>query len=173
MPSVISVISSHHPDSEALACSITKTYNCNKPPISLTISKTELIRLLNESKDETVVFIDDTTSESKVKRSSSLDAICSERSNEAYKPHLTAILSKTIQHQLPGGRALILEIDENFGAGISAAERSQLCESLNAMTRIFIDTCGKTVFLIQLLYHLHRTGNHIVAFDANSSFTKE
>lgn len=140
MSSVISVISSHHPDSEALARSIIKTYNCHKPPTSLTISKTELTRLLNESKDETVVFIDDTTSESKVKRSSSLDVICSEHSNEAYKPHLTAIISKTIQHQLPGGRALVLEIDENFGAGISAAERSQLCESLNAMTRIFIDT---------------------------------
>lgn len=140
MPSMISVISSHHPDSEALACSIIKTYNCHKPPTSLTISKTELTRILNESKDETVVFIDDTTSESKVKRSSSLDVICSERSNEAYKPHLTAILSKTIQHQLPSGRALVLEIDENFGTGISTAERNQLCDDFNAMTRIFIDT---------------------------------
>lgn len=32
---------------------------------------------------------------------------------------------------------------------------------------------GKTVFLTQLLYHLCRTGNRIVVFDANSSFTKE
>lgn len=137
-PLMILVISAYNADSEALVSCILKCYNCNKPPKSLTISKTELTRLLNESKDETVVLIDDTTSESKVKRSSSLDVICSERSNEKYKPHNTAIISKTIQHQLPGGKALVLDIDETFG-NISAKERSELCKYLNTMTRFFID----------------------------------
>lgn len=140
MPKMILVISAHHPDSEAFAGCVVKTYNCHKPPNSLTSIKTELIRLLDEGKDETVVFIDDTTSESKVKRSSSLDVICSERSNEKYKPHNIAILSKTIQHQLPEGRALVLDIDKNFGTNISTAERNKLCDYLDEMTRIFIDT---------------------------------
>lgn len=140
IPTMILVISAHHPDSEAFAGCVVKTYNSHKPSNSLTSIKTELMRLLDEGKDETVVFIDDTTSESKVKRSSSLDVICSERSNEKYKPHNIAILSKTIHHQLPEGRALVLDIDENFGINISTAERNQLCDYLDEMTRIFIDT---------------------------------
>lgn len=136
----ILVVSTNNLDSEAMASCMLKTYNRTQPPKPLTMSKTELTQLLSESKDETIVLIDDTTSESKVKRSSSLDVICSERSSEKYKPHNIAILSKTIQHLLPSGKALVLDIEEGFGANITGAERNQLCNHLDAMTRIFVDT---------------------------------
>ena len=136
---VILTVSAGNTDSEVLADTLLRTYERYKPPKSLTISKTELVAQLRANLDETIVLRDDTTSESNVKRISALDIILGIQSDEKYKPHNIAILSRNIHHFIPVGKALPLELDENFGRGISEAERCRLQDSLSEMHRYFID----------------------------------
>ena len=126
-------------DGEALANVFLTTYDRCKAPHSLTMTKTELTKLLRAAKDETVVLCDDSTAESNVKRTSAVDTILRIRSDENYKPHHIAILSRTIHHFIPAERVLPLEMENSFGKGISAAERCQLGHSLAGMRRYFVD----------------------------------
>lgn len=137
------IISTYKKEAEALVCCFTMTYNRSQVPKPLTISKTELMKLLRESKDETVVFKDNTTSNSNVKRINSLDTILNFSSDENCKPFNIAIISNTIQYFIPPGKAIILELDENFGINCSEAERYNISESLDEMYRCFIDTFCK------------------------------
>lgn len=136
---VILTVAAQDADGEVLASVFLSTYDRCKPPRSLTMTKTELTKLLRAAKDETVVLIDDTTSESNVKRSSSLDTVLGIRSDEAYKPHNVAILSRTIHHFIPGERALPLELEEGFGKGVQTVQRCKLSQSLAEMYRYLAD----------------------------------
>lgn len=143
--SMILIISTNKTDAESLAGCFIKTYNRTQVPKSLTMSKTELMKLLKESNDETVVLKDDTTSESNVKRTSSVDTILSFSSDENCKPFNLAIISNTIQYFITPGKAVILELDENFGMNFSEAERYILSKNLDEMYRCFVDTFCKYI----------------------------
>ncbi|MDE6427205.1 MAG: ATP-binding protein [Ruminococcus sp.] len=143
--SMILVISTNKIDAESLAGCFIKTYNRMQVPKSLTMSKTELIKLLKESNDETVVLKDDTTSESNVKRTSSVDTILSFSSDENCKPFNLAIISNTIQYFITPGKAVILELDENFCINFSEAERYRLSKNLDEMYRCFVDIFCKYI----------------------------
>ena len=143
--STILVISTDKIEAEALAGCFTKTYNRSQVPKPLTISKTELMKLLRESKDETVVLKDDTTSDSNIKRTNSLNTILNFSSDENCKPFNIAIISNTIRYFIPLGKAVMLELDESFGMNCSEAERYNISESLDEMYRCFIDTFCKYV----------------------------
>lgn len=77
--SMIFVISANTIDSELLASCFVKTYNRMQVPKSLTMSKSELVKLLRESNDETVVLKDDTTSESSVRSFSATNFYSTDR----------------------------------------------------------------------------------------------
>ena len=138
LPAVLTVATKDE-DGEKLASCFLKSFDRCKQPKSLSISKTELTKILRAAKDEVVVLRDDTTAESNVKRTSSLDTILGIRSDEAYKAHLIAILSNTIHYFMPPERVLPLEMGESFGKGISTKERCVLGDNLSAMHRILID----------------------------------
>lgn len=137
--STILVVSTNNVESESLTSCILKTYNRTKPPKSLTMSKYELTSILRSSKDETVVFKDDTVSDNCGKRINSLDTILSFTSDDKCKPFNTAIISNEVQYYIPQGKGIFLELDENFGKGYSEAERCELSDALNEMTRYFVD----------------------------------
>ena len=136
---VILTVAAQDADGEALASVCLGTYDRCKPPRSLTMTKTELTRQLCAAKDETIVLYDDTTAESNVKRSSAVNTVLRIRSDEKYKPHNIAILSRTIHHFIPVERVLPLEMENGFGKGISAAERCQLGQSLSEMSCYLVE----------------------------------
>lgn len=117
-----------------------KTYDRKLQPKSLTMSKYELTSLLNSSKDETVVFIDDTVCETSSKRLNSIDTISGYKSNADCKPFNLAIISNEIQYHLPQGMGIHMELDENFGKEYSDESRYELSIALNDMTRYFVET---------------------------------
>lgn len=67
------------------------------------MSNYELINLLKQSKDEVIVLVDDTVSETRNKRTKAIDTILDFQSNADCKPFMTAVISNEIQHYLPQG----------------------------------------------------------------------
>lgn len=122
-----------------------KTYDRKIQPKSLTMSKYELTSLLNNSKDETVVFIDDTVSETCGKRLNSIDTILGYKSNADCKPFNLAVISNEIQYYLPQGTGIHIEPDENFGKEYSDEDRYELSNVLDEMTRYFVETFCKHI----------------------------
>lgn len=132
LPVILSV-STPHAEAESLAGCILKTYEKEKQPYSLTMSKTELTHILSESYCETVVLNDNTTAKSDVKRASAIDTIINFPANPEYKPHNIAILSSSIHYFVPAGNILPISLSERFGKGFSVEERSKLIRNLYGM----------------------------------------
>lgn len=122
-----------------------KTYDRKLQPKSLTMSKYELTSLLNNNKDETVVFIDDTVCETCSKRLNSIDTILGYKSSTDCKPFNLAVISNEIQYHLPQGTGIQIELDENFGKDYSDEDRYELSNALNEMTRYFVETFCKHI----------------------------
>ncbi|MGN0629948.1 MAG: ATP-binding protein [Ruminococcus sp.] len=122
-----------------------KTYDRILQPKSLTVSKYELTKVLNNSKDETVVFIDDTVSETCSKRLNSIDTILGYKSNADCKPFNIAVISKEIHYHLPQDTGIHIELDEDFGKEYSDGDRYELSIALNEMTRHFVDAFCKNI----------------------------
>lgn len=142
-----SILSVSFASSEArqLAGICLKTYDRNIQPKSLTMSKYELTILLNNSKDETVVFMDDTVCETSGKRLNSIDTILSYKSSTYCKPFNIAVISNEIQYHLPQGMGIHIELDERFGKDYSDEDRYELSIMLNEMTRYFVETFCKHI----------------------------
>lgn len=120
-----------------------KTYNRDKQPYSLTMSNYELTNVLKQSKDETVVLIDDTVSETCNKRIKAIDSILNFKSDIACKAFNVAFISNEIQHYLPQEMGIFLETSENFGKEYSEKEHFELSNNLDEMMRYFAETfCG-------------------------------
>lgn len=129
--------------SKQLTSIFLKTYCRDKQPYSLTMSNYELINLLKQSKDEFIVLVDDTISETRNKRTKAIDTILDFQSNADCKPFMTAVISNEIQHYLPQGMGIFLETSEDFGKEYSEKERAELSKQLDEMLRYFVETfCG-------------------------------
>ena len=126
-------VSAPNAEAEALATCLLRTYEKEKQPYSMTMSKTELTHILKEANCETIVLNDDTTAESNTKKTSAIDTILRFPADPEYNPHNIVILSKSIRYFIPGEKILPIDLSEQFGKGISNTERSQLVESLYSM----------------------------------------
>ena len=92
--SIILIVSAPNAEAESLAACLLKTYEKEKQVLSLTMPKTAMTKTLRDAYGETVVFSDDTTADSNVKRTSAIDTILSFPSDQDYKPHNVAISPK-------------------------------------------------------------------------------
>lgn len=117
-----------------------KTYDRKLQPKSITMNNYELTNVLNNSKDETVVFIDNTVCETSGKRLNSIDTILSYKSSTNCKPFNIAFISNEIQYHLPQGTGIQIELDESFGKDYSDEDRYELSITLDEMTRYFAET---------------------------------
>ena len=107
------------------------------------MSNYELTNVLKQSKDETVVLIDDTVSETCNKRIKAIDSILNFKSDIACKAFNVAFISNEIQHYLPQEMGIFLETSENFGKEYSEKEHFELSNNLDEMMRYFAETfCG-------------------------------
>ena len=138
---VLLIISTYENSMAKKLCScILRTFNKDKPPVSLTLSKKELTRLQSNSSDEVMVYDDNTTFESKVKRENSLDVILNYASSEQYKPHMDVIFSDTIQHVIPNCKQIHFDINKNFAEEFDLDRLTDFKNVLNHMSAYFIDS---------------------------------
>lgn len=133
------VISSNDYNDTKYASMYLKLYDRNKPPLSFDDSKPMIQKVFSTSRDETIVISECTNIDNQSRRKDMLKFILSLDSQA--QPHNTAIISTAAQYILPPEKKICMILNELFPGGLTPEEENNLFNSLNDISRHFIDFC--------------------------------
>ncbi len=133
------VISSTDYNDTKYASMYLKLYDRNKPSLSFDDSKPTIQKEFFTSRDETIVISECTNIDNQSRREDILQLILS-LDNKA-QPHNTAIISTAAQYILPPEKKICITLNKLFPGGLIPEEENSLCNSLNDISRHFIDFC--------------------------------
>lgn len=133
------VISSTDYNDAKYASMYLKLYDRNKPSLSFDNSKPMIQKAFATSRDETIVISECTNIDNQSRRKDMLKLILSLDSQA--QPHNTAIISTAAQYILPPEKKICIALNKLFPDGLTPEEENNLFNSLNDISRHFIDFC--------------------------------
>lgn len=133
------VISSTDYNDAKYASMYLKLYDRNKPSLSFDDSKPMIQKAFATSRDETIVISECTNIDNQSRRKDMLKLILSLDSQA--QPHNTAIISTAAQYILPPEKKICIALNKLFPDGLTPEEENNLFNSLNDISRHFIDFC--------------------------------
>lgn len=133
------VISSTDYNDAKYASMYLKLYDRNKPSLSFDDSKPMIQKAFATSRDETIVISECTNIDNQSRREDILQLILSLDSKA--QPHNTAIISTAAQYILPPEKKICMTLNGLFPGGLTPEEENNLFNSLNDISRHFIDFC--------------------------------
>ncbi|MDE5619009.1 MAG: hypothetical protein K2I80_00585 [Ruminococcus sp.] len=133
------VISSTDYNDTKYASMYLKLYDRNKPSLSFDDSKPMIQKVFSTSRDETIVISECTNIDNQSRRKDMLKLILSLDSQA--QPHNTAIISTAAQYILSSEKKICMTLSRLFPGGLTPEEENNLFNSLNDISRHFIDFC--------------------------------